>query len=96
VSPEEMLAKIDKGFYLKDAIGLHGGIDSTSGDFSFPCAGFLIENGQLSRPVRGISIGGNLFDFLKTVDKVGSDLTWFYSTGCPTFSVASIKVGGVG
>lgn len=95
VKPEEMLAGIERGFYMTVAFGLHAGIDSASGDFSIPVAGFMIERGKLTFPVRGISIGGNLFEFLKSVDKVGSDLTWFPPLGCPTFSVSSIKIGGV-
>jgi PmbA protein len=55
----------------------------------------MIEKGKLGFPVRGITIGGNLFEFLKSVDKVGSDLTWFQSQASPTFSVKSIKIGGV-
>ncbi len=95
IKSEEIFSGIDKGFYLKDAIGLHAGIDPTSGDYSIPVAGFMIEKGSITFPVRGISISGNLFDFLKSVDKVADDLTWFQSTGCPTFSLNSIKIGGV-
>jgi predicted Zn-dependent protease len=46
-------------------------------------------------PIRGVTIGGNLFEFLTSVDKIGDDLTWVQSTGCPTFSVESIKIDGV-
>lgn len=92
--PEEILADIIDGFYITVAFGLHAGINSISGDFSIPVAGFKIENGKTTFPIRGITIGGNLFDFLKSVDRVGSDLTWQQSIGCPTFSVESIKIGG--
>lgn len=95
IKPEEIIADIKDGFYLTVAFGLHAGINSTSGDFSLPVAGFKIENGQTTFPIRGITIGGNLFDFLKSVDKIGDDLTWFQSTGSPTFSVKNIKIGGV-
>ncbi len=95
-APEKIISAVDRGFYLTVAFGLHAGIDGTSGDFSIPVAGFMIEKGKLTFPVRGINIGGNLFEFLKSVDKIGNDLTWFQSLGSPTFSVASIKVGGVG
>ncbi|MBN1223816.1 MAG: hypothetical protein JXB23_11255 [Candidatus Aminicenantes bacterium] len=44
--------------------------------------------------MRGITIGGNLFGLLKSVDKINSDLTWFQSLGAPTFSVSEIAVGG--
>jgi PmbA protein len=93
--PEEIIAGIKDGFYLTVAFGLHAGINDVTGDFSLPVAGFKIENGQKTFPIRGITIGGNLFDFLKSVDKIGDDLTWIQSTGCPTFSVESIKIGGV-
>ncbi|MDH5386391.1 MAG: metallopeptidase TldD-related protein [Candidatus Aminicenantes bacterium] len=82
------------GFYLTVAFGLHAGINDVTGDFSIPVAGFKIENGQTRFPIRGVTIGGNLFDFLKSIDKIGDDLTWFQSTGCPTFSVENIKIGG--
>jgi PmbA protein len=96
IEPEEILSGVDRGFYLTEAIGLFAGIDSASGDFSIPSAGFMIEMGKLTFPVRGISIGGNLFELLKAVDKIGIDLTWFQSVGSPTFSVKSIKIGGTG
>jgi PmbA protein len=96
IKPEDIIGAIDKGFYLTEAIGLFAGIDSASGDFSIPSAGFMIEKGTLTFPVRGISIGGNLFELLKAVDKIGSDLTWFQSVASPTFSVRSIKIGGTG
>lgn len=94
IKPEEIFAGIKDGFYMTVAFGLHAGIDGISGDFSIPVAGFKIENGQTTFPIRGITIGGNLFDFLKSVDKVGDDLTWFQAIGCPTFSVETIKIGG--
>jgi PmbA protein len=96
IKPEEIFSGIERGFYLNVVIGLHGGINSTSGDFSIPAAGFMVEKGKVTFPVRGISIGGNLFEFMKSVDKIGNDLTWFQSLGSPTFSVKSIKIGGAG
>jgi PmbA protein len=95
VKSEEIVAGIKDGFYLTVAFGLHAGINDVTGDFSLPVAGFKIDKGQLTFPIRGITIGGNLFDFLKSVDKIADDLTWFQSTGCPTFSVKNIKIGGV-
>ena len=92
--PVDILKGIKEGLYLTVAFGLHAGINSVSGDFSIPIAGFKIENGEITFPIRGVNIAGNLFTFLKSVDKVGDDLTWVYGTGCPTFSVQSIKIGG--
>jgi PmbA protein len=95
IKREDMISAIDRGFFLTVAFGLHAGIDGTSGDFSIPVAGFMIEKGQITYPVRGINIGGNLFELLKAVDKIGNDLTWFQSLASPTFLVASVKIGGV-
>jgi len=95
IKPQAIISGIKRGFYMNVAFGLHAGVDPTSGDFSFPVAGFMIENGRIAAPVRGISIAGNIFDFMKSIDKIGSDLTWFQTQGCPTFSVPNIKIGGV-
>jgi PmbA protein len=86
---------IKEGFYLTVAFGLHAGINNVTGDFSIPVAGFKIDNGQITFPIRGVTIGGNLFELLKSIDKMGDDLTWIQTAGCPTFSVKSIKIGGV-
>ncbi len=94
--PEAMLTGITRGFLLKVAFGMFAAIDAASGDFSFPAAGFMIEKGRTTYPVRGISIAGNLFELLKAVDQVGNDLTWFNNVGCPTLLIKSIKIGGSG
>ena len=93
--PETLFAGIDRGFYLKVVFGLHAGVDSVSGDFSLPAAGFLIENGEISTPVRGISIAGNVFEFLKSINVVANDLTWQQGTGCPTIAAPHIVIGGI-
>jgi len=95
-SPEAIMAGVDRGFYLTVVLGLFAAIDTASGDFSIPSAGFMIEKGKKTYPVRGVTVGGNLFELLKAVDKVGSDLTWFQSVGSPTVSVSHVKIGGSG
>ncbi|MFO7733780.1 MAG: TldD/PmbA family protein [Candidatus Aminicenantes bacterium] len=94
VAPEAIIGGIDRGFYLTVVLGLFAAIDAASGDFSIPSAGFMIEKGRKTFPVRGVTIGGNLFELLKAVDKVGSDLTWFQSLGSPTVAVSHVKLGG--
>ncbi len=94
IKPADILKGIKEGLYITVAFGLHAGINSVTGDFSIPVAGFKIENGEITFPIRGVNIAGNLFGFLKSVNNVGDDLTWILSTGCPTFSAESIKIGG--
>jgi len=45
VSPEELLAPVDKGFYITEVMGLHTA-NPISGDFSLGASGIWIENGQ--------------------------------------------------
>jgi PmbA protein len=98
---KDLVAKIDKGFYIDYTIGIFASIDTTSGDFSIPCAGFMIEKGAITYPVRGASINGNLLGLLKSIDTVADDLTWIYNYGdlnygSPTLSLSGIKISGSG
>lgn len=94
VAPEAIFGRVDRGFYLTVVLGLFAAVNPVSGDFSIPSAGFLIEKGRKAAPVRGVTVGGNLFELLKRVDAVGSDLTWFQSVGSPTVLVNEVKIGG--
>lgn len=71
----DIFKAITDGFYLTEAFGLHAGMKNVTGDFSNPVTGFKIENGQTTFRIRGATIGGNLFELLKSVDKAGDDLT---------------------
>ena len=93
-APEELLRSVDHGFLVTEVLGLFAAIDPASGDFSIPSSGFMIEGGEIASPVRGVSIGGNLFELLHSVTCVGSDLTWHGAIGCPTVAVESVKLGG--
>jgi PmbA protein len=90
---EKLLAEIKSGIYVTEVMGMHTA-NPISGDFSVGIAGLLIENGELTRPVRGMAIGGNILDFLNNVDGVGNDLTFFGGRGSPTLRVAGITISG--
>lgn len=90
---EKLLADIKSGIYVTEVMGMHTA-NPISGDFSVGIAGLLIENGELTRPVRGMAIGGNIIDFLANVDGVGNDLKFFGGRGSPTLRVAEITISG--
>jgi PmbA protein len=92
---EDILAGISDGVLVTQVIGLHAGIDPASGDFSIPMAGFRIQGGEVGAPVRGVTIGGNLFDLLASVEAVGNELTWAGPTGSPMLAISTVKIGGV-
>jgi PmbA protein len=95
LAPEEILAGISDGVMVTQVIGLHAAIDPASGDFSIPMAGFRIQGGEVGAPVRGVTIGGNLFDLLLSVEAIGSELLWAGPAGSPMLAISSVKIGGV-
>ncbi len=92
---EEILAGISDGILVTSVIGLHAAIDPASGDFSIPMAGYRIQGGGVDAPVRGVTIGGNLFDLLMAVEAVGNQLTWAGPTGSPMLAISNVKIGGI-
>ena len=69
---EELLEDIPNGIYLKGSRG--GQVDTGKGIFQFNAAeGYLIENGQLTTPVRDVSLSGNILETLKNIDAIGND-----------------------
>jgi TldD protein len=72
-APEEIIRSVAKGLY---AVNFGGGqVDITSGKFVFTASeAYLIENGKVTRPVRGATLIGNGPDVLTRVTMVGTDL----------------------
>jgi len=54
-------------------------------------AGFLIEKGKLSKPVRGIIIGGNLLGLLPVVDKFPDQYIIRYNLACYACQLGNLK-----
>ncbi|MEE4379522.1 MAG: metalloprotease TldD [Candidatus Competibacteraceae bacterium] len=105
--PSEIIASVDKGLY---AVNFGGGqVDITSGKFVFSASeAYLIENGKLTRPVKGATLIGNGPDVLTRVSMVGNDLELDAGVGTcgkegqsvpvgvgqPTLRVDGLTVGG--
>ncbi len=89
----DMLASAVKVFLLKDVMGLHMA-DPITGEFSLGASGELYENGKFSRPVRGVTIASNIAAMLEGVSAVADDLTWYGSTGAPSFLLPQITIAG--
>ena len=84
---------LEEGLYVTQIMGMHTA-NSITGDFSLGAAGILIERGQLTYPVRGITIAGNLLDLLRAVDGVGSDWRFYGSRAAPSLRCRSLNVAG--
>lgn len=92
-NPSDIITSLEKGFYVTEVLGMHTA-NPISGDFSVGVSGLMIEGGQLTYPVRGVALAGNIIDLLKMVERVGSDLTFFGGTGAPTLAVGQMTISG--
>jgi TldD protein len=105
--PEEIVKSVKKGLYCATFGG--GQVDITSGNFVFSASeSYLIEDGKLTRPVRGATLIGNGPESLKHVTMVGNDLKLDegigicgkegqsvpVGVGIPTIKIDRMTVGG--
>ena len=68
---DRLLSSLDKGIWVT---GFNGGNhNATTGDFSFGIEGFLVENGDLIKPVNEMNITGNLLALWANLLEVGND-----------------------
>jgi len=105
--PQEIIGSVKKGLYCQNFGG--GQVDITSGKFVFSASeAYLIEDGKLTRPVRGATLIGNGPDVLRRVSMVGNDLKLDEGVGTcgkegqdvpvgvgqPTLRIDGLTVGG--
>ena len=83
---------LKRGLYVTDMMGF--GFNAVTGDFSRGAAGFLIEDGKLTRPVGEITISRNLDELLQGIDAIASDLELRSSIAAPSFRVDRMTVSG--
>ncbi len=90
--PDEIVKSVQKGLYC--ASFASGQVDITSGNFVF-CASesYLIEDGKITRPVRGATLIGNGPESLKYVSMVGNDLKLDEGVGICGKEGQSVPVG---
>ena len=103
---EDLINSVKKGIYVDEFS--NGQVQIGEGDFTFYVkAGFLIENGRLTQPVKDINIIGNGPAALADLRGVADDLAvdpgaWTcgkeqsvpVSCGIPTVLIGSLTVGG--
>ena len=106
-NPQEIIESVEKGIY---AVNFGGGqVDITSGKFVFSASeAYLIENGKVTRPIKGATLVGNGPEILKQVSMVGDDLKLDAGVGVcgkegqsvpvgvgqPTLKIDNLTVGG--
>jgi TldD protein len=89
---EEIISSVEKGLY---AVNFSGGqVDITSGRFVFSASeAYLIENGKVTRPIRGATLIGNGPEAMTRVSMVGNDLRLDAGIGVCGKDGQSVPVG---
>ncbi|WP_033922279.1 TldD/PmbA family protein [Sphingomonas sp. 37zxx] len=88
---ETLLGDVKRGLYVTELIGQ--GVNGVTGDYSRGAAGFLIEDGEITRPVAEITIAGNLKDMFAALTPA-SDLVFRYGINVPTLRIDGMTVAG--
>ncbi|AQS88736.1 DNA gyrase modulator TldD [Neoasaia chiangmaiensis NBRC 101099] len=104
---EDMIRSTKRGLYAVDFGG--GQVDITSGKFVFAMSeAYLIEDGKVTRPVRGATLIGNGADAMNKISMIGADVALDpgigtcgkagqgvpVGVGQPTLKLAGLTVGG--
>jgi TldD protein len=105
--PEEIIASVKRGIYAKRFSG--GQVNISNGDFVFSLTeSYLIEDGKLTAPLKGVNLIGNGPEAMRKVDLLGNDFAlsdgiWTcgkdgqsvpVGVGTPTVRIGAITVGG--
>jgi TldD protein len=91
-TPEEIISTVEKGIYAPNFGG--GQVDITSGKFVFSASeAYLIENGKITRPIKGATLVGSGIEAMQQVSMVGNDLSLDRGVGVCGKAGQSVPVG---
>jgi len=93
---DEIVAGIDRGVLVTDAVGVHSGANPVSGEFSVGISGLLIEGGAVTTPVREVTLAGDMIGMLKGIHALGDDARWVPggSVFTPSVAIEGMSIGG--
>jgi len=90
-SQDEIIASVSKGLLITELLGF--GVNIVTGDYSRSASGVWIEKGELTFPVQGVTIAGNLKEMLGSIEMVGNDLDFRGSVVSPTLLIGKMTIG---
>jgi PmbA protein len=92
----DIVAGLDKGVLVTDAVGIHSGANPISGEFSVGISGVLIENGRFTTPVHEITLAGDVVGMLTSIRALGDDARWVPggSIFTPSVVIDGMAIGG--
>ena len=95
LTEEQLLEKAGNGVYINALQGLHAGANPVTGDFSLQSAGFMIENGVKTIPVRSFTVAGNFYELLKNITALSDKVVLPFPAGSTTFGAPCALVEGL-
>ena len=104
--PDDIIASTESGVYVAQLGG--GQVNTATGDFVFGMTeAYLIEDGEITEPLREGNLIGNGPEVLQRIDALGNDFAWArpgtcgkdgqgvpVGDGVPTLRVSALTVGG--
>ncbi|MEN8120491.1 MAG: TldD/PmbA family protein [Bacteroidota bacterium] len=89
----ETITSLNKAIWVTSFNG--GNSNSTTGDFSFGVSGFLIENGQVIKPINEMNISGNAKEFWKNLVEMVNDPYPYSKWRVPSMLFDGISFSGL-
>jgi len=106
-SAQDLISSVEHGVYVTALAG--GQTNPATGDFVFGCSeAWLIEGGELTRPVRGANLIGRAIEVMSNVDGIADDFDIWpgicgkdgqsvpVGSGSPSLRISRITIGGTG
>lgn len=90
-TPQELLSDIKYGLYVTAVMGQ--GVNGLTGSYSRGATGFLIENGEITVPVKEVTIASNLLEMFGNLTPA-DDLEFRYGIDAPTVRIDEMTVAG--
>lgn len=96
---QQLVSDIRDGIYINHSFDEFHGVDCTTGDFTIPCEGILIENGEVQGRINNVFMEGNLLDIFADITEIGSDMYTFpikeiksYTLTAPALKLRKIRL----
>jgi PmbA protein len=93
--PEEIIHETMQGIYIEDTIGewlsnpVSGNLNATV------THGYLVEDGELTEPIKGVVISGNFYELLKEgIEIIGNDPANNIQNYSPTVKATQLTIAG--
>lgn len=90
----DLISETKEAILITSVIGAHTA-NPASGDFSLEGRNaFLVEDGEISKPIKSVMLSGNIFDLIGKIDAVGEDIRKVGSIITPTVRAEDMTIVG--